>query len=57
MGHDEYPRTVQAAVDVMHQTKNKINIIVRKNKYEDRNHNSNQENENKSNESRFAQTI
>ena len=57
MGHDEYPRTVQAAVDVMHQTRNKINIIVRKNKYEDRNHNSNQENENKSNESRFAQTI
>ena len=45
MGRDEYTETVQVAVDVMHQMNNTRNNIVKKNKYENRNHNSNQENE------------
>ena len=39
MGHDEYPKKVQAEVDVMRQTKNTRKNIVRKNKYDKRNHN------------------
>ena len=56
MGHDEYPKTVQVSVYVMCQINNTRKNIVRKNKYYNINHNSNQENKNTRNESRFAQT-
>ena len=56
MGHDEYPKTVQAAVDIMRQMKNTRNNIVRKNKYNNHNHIYNQENENSRNDSSFTQT-
>ena len=50
MGHDEYPNTIQAAVDVMNQVNNIRNNIARKNNYENCNPNSNQENDNTRNE-------
>ena len=56
MGHDEYPKTVQAEVDVMRQMKNTRKKIARKNKYKNYNHDSNQENDNTRNDSSFAQT-
>ena len=34
MGHDEYPKTVQTAVDFMCQMNNTRENIVRKNNYE-----------------------
>ena len=39
---DEYPKTLQAAVDVMRQMKNTRENKVRKNKYDNFNQNSNQ---------------
>ena len=39
MERDEFPKTVQAAVDVMRQLKNTINNKAMKNKYENHNHN------------------
>ena len=56
MGHDDYPKTMQIAVDVMRHIKNERNNIVRKNKYYDQKHISNQENDNKRNKSSFAKT-
>ena len=56
IGRDEYPKTVQAAVDFMPQMNNTRNNIVRRNKYDNRNHKSNQENDNTRNESIFSQT-
>ena len=44
MVHDEYPKKMQAAVDVMSQMNNTRNNIVGKNKYDNRDHNSNRDN-------------
>ena len=56
MVHDEYPKTVKSEVDFMRQMNNKRNNIVRKNKYDNRNQDPNQYNENTSNDSGFEQT-
>ena len=56
MGHDEYPNTLQAEVDVMRQMNNKRSNIVKKNKYDNCNQNSNHENENTRNDSSFTKT-
>ena len=49
MGHGEYPKTVQVAVDFMRQMKNTRNNILGENKYDNCNRNSNQDNYNTSN--------
>ena len=56
MVHDEYPKTVKSEVDFMRQMNNKRNNIVRKNKYDNRNQDPNQYNENTGNDSGFEQT-
>ena len=56
MGHCEYPKKLYAAVGVMCQIKNTRNNMVRKNKYENRDHNFNQDNDKTRNDSSFAQT-